>query len=161
MGSREVSNVMTAGNPVMALPSAGSQCPVTPFQRRVYDVVSAIPPGRVATYGGVARAVGCRCCRAVGQALRRNPFAPQVPCHRVIAGDFTLGGFNGHRDGAEPVRKRRRLAKEGVRFDAAGRLDDPRRIWEPVTNSNHTKLNAKNNRKERRDKTIEALAKPS
>jgi len=138
MGSREVSGAMTAGNPVMALPSTDSRCRVTPFQRRVYDVVSAIPPGRVATYGGVARAVGCRCCRAVGQALRRNPFAPRVPCHRVIAGDFTLGGFNGHRDGAELARKRRLLAEEGVRFDAAGRLEDSRQMWKPVTNSTHT-----------------------
>lgn len=138
MGSREVSGAMAAGNPVLPPPSADVHGRVTLFQRRVYDVVSAIPPGRVATYGGVARAIGCRCCRAVGQALRRNPFAPRVPCHRVIAGDFTLGGFNGHRDGAELVRKRRLLAEEGVRFNAVGRLDDPQRLWEPVTNSTHT-----------------------
>ena len=130
MGSRQVSGAAMATRPAPPSSPAGSRCRVTPFQRRVYDVVSAIPPGRVATYGGVARGIGSRCCRAVGQALRRNPFAPRVPCHRVIAGDLTLGGFNGCRGGTELVRKRRLLAAEGVRFDAAGRLCDPARVWD-------------------------------
>lgn len=58
------------------------------------------------------------------QALRRNPFAPEVPCHRVIAASLELGGFSGSWGvGCANVdRKRRLLAGEGVPFDAAGRL---------------------------------------
>lgn len=46
---------------------------------------------------------------AVGQALKRNPYAPDVPCHRVIAADGSLGGYNGRRDGEELERKRQLL----------------------------------------------------
>lgn len=58
------------------------------------------------------------------QALRRNPFAPAVPCHRVIAASLELGGFSGSWGVgcANVVRKRRLLAEEGVQFDDAGRL---------------------------------------
>ena len=94
---------------------------ITPFERRVYEVVRRIPAGRVATYASVAAAAGCRCCRAVGQALARNPFAPDVPCHRVIASDLTPGGFRGARGGEAAARKVRLLADEGVLF-AGGRL---------------------------------------
>ena len=50
--------------------------------------------------------------QAVGQALRRNPFAPDVPCHRVVAADGSLGGYNGAREGAELERKRQLLENE-------------------------------------------------
>ena len=58
------------------------------------------------------------------QALRRNPFAPAVPCHRVIAASLELGGFSGSWGvGCANVQKKRRLlAEEGVAFDSAGRL---------------------------------------
>ncbi len=101
---------------------------VTLFQQRVYDAVRQIPCGQVATYAEVSRVIGCRCPRAVGQALRRNPFAPAVPCHRVIATDLTPGGFSGQRHGSELVRKLALLAAEGVEFDAAGRLCQPARL---------------------------------
>ena len=69
--------------------------PPTAFERRVYEATSAIPRGRVSTYGEVARLLGSS-PRAVGGALRRNPFAPAVPCHRVVAaGGAALGGFSG------------------------------------------------------------------
>ncbi len=90
---------------------------VTAFQQRVYDAARRIPKGKVTTYGMLARAIRCGSPRAVGQALRRNPFAPEVPCHRVVASDRTLGGFMGKRSGAELRRKRRMLEAEGVRFD--------------------------------------------
>ncbi len=95
----------------------------TAFQQRVYDAVRLVPRGRVATYRQVADAVGCGCCRAIGQALKRNPCAPHVPCHRVIATDLTLGGFNGRRNGPALLRKQRLLAEEGVVF-RAGKLAD-------------------------------------
>jgi len=95
---------------------------VTPFQQRVYDACSRIPRGGVTTYGELARHLGCGSARAVGQALRRNPFAPQVPCHRVVKSDRTLGGFSGHRTGPEVDRKRTLLTEEGVVFDTPDRV---------------------------------------
>jgi O-6-methylguanine DNA methyltransferase len=60
------------------------------------QMCSAIPKGRVTTYGDMAKALSPpSCARAVGQAMRRNPFAPKVPCHRVVASDLKLGGFKG------------------------------------------------------------------
>ena len=77
----------------------------------------------------LARHVRCGSARAVGQALRHNPFAPKVPCHRVIAADLRIGGFCGARDGTQIRRKRALLATEGVTFDAKGRLADPARVF--------------------------------
>ena len=99
----------------------------TAFQNRVYAALREIPRGRVTTYKRLAGRLGCRSCRAVGQALKRNPYAPVVPCHRVIASDVTPGGFMGRRDGPALRRKLALLASEGVRF-RAGKLADPRRV---------------------------------
>ena len=101
---------------------AGRDVPVTVFQRRVYDLLIKIPRGKVSTYGALARALGCRSPRAVGQALRANPFAPRVPCHRVVRVDLTLGGYQGKDAGAALGRKRALLEREGVRFDGRGRV---------------------------------------
>ena len=98
----------------------------TKFQQLVYAAARTIPRGRVTTYRLLAAHIGCASCRAVGQALKRNPYAPQVPCHRVIASDGTPGGFQGRRSGAALRRKIRLLAAEGVRF-RQGRLADPDR----------------------------------
>jgi methylated-DNA-[protein]-cysteine S-methyltransferase len=86
-----------------------------------------VPPGQVTTYGTLAQALGRGSARAVGQALRRNPYAPEVPCHRVIAADLRLGGFHGAHSGAPLEHKRKLLAAEGVHFDAQGRLHNPAR----------------------------------
>lgn len=85
---------------------------ITPFQRRVYLALLDIHRGTTITYGELARRVGCRSAQAVGQALKRNPFAPDVPCHRVVAADGSLGGYNGAREGAELERKRQLLESE-------------------------------------------------
>lgn len=100
---------------------------ITPFQRKVYRVVARIPKGRVMTYQGLARAIGCASCQAVGQALKKNPFAPSVPCHRVIKSDLTIGGYAGASDGDQVHRKLALLAEEGVVF-VNGRLQDPERV---------------------------------
>jgi methylated-DNA-[protein]-cysteine S-methyltransferase len=94
--------------------------PPTDFENRVYEAIRTIPEGRVATYGGLARHLGCGSAQAVGQALRRNPFAPTTPCHRVVAADGRLGGFQGERDGGPLAEKRRLLETEGVRFGPDG-----------------------------------------
>jgi methylated-DNA-[protein]-cysteine S-methyltransferase len=68
---------------------------VPPFNRRVYEITRAIPPGRTLTYGEVAQQLGdASAARAVGQALGHNPFAPVVPCHRVLAARSGAGGFS-------------------------------------------------------------------
>ena len=54
--------------------------------------------GKVSTYQELAKALHCGSCQAVGQALRRNPYAPIVPCHRVIAASQAIGGFCGNAD---------------------------------------------------------------
>jgi methylated-DNA-[protein]-cysteine S-methyltransferase len=95
----------------------------TPFQTKVYEACRRIPRGKVSTYGSLARGIGCGSAQAVGQALRRNPFAPEVPCHRVVASDRAIGGFSGQRGGAEIHRKVALLREEGVGFDAEGRVD--------------------------------------
>ena len=68
---------------------------VPDFHRRVYELALAIRPGTTLTYGEVARQLGdASLARAVGQALGRNPFAPLVPCHRVLAAGGKAGGFS-------------------------------------------------------------------
>ena len=85
---------------------------ITEFQRRVYMELLNVPFGTTVSYGELARRIGCRSAQAVGQALRRNPFAPDVPCHRVIASDGGIGGFHGQRDGDMISRKKRLLEEE-------------------------------------------------
>lgn len=85
---------------------------ITSFQRKVYLELLNIPAGTTISYGELARRIGCRSAQAVGQALRRNPFAPDVPCHRVVAADGSLGGYNGERDGEQLERKRQLLESE-------------------------------------------------
>ncbi|RPA75299.1 hypothetical protein BJ508DRAFT_22640 [Ascobolus immersus RN42] len=91
-----------------------------------------IPKGRVTTYAMLSNALKSS-PRAVGGALKRNPFAPRVPCHRVVAANGFLGGFFGEwkkeADGTMGQRKLRLLKDEGVIFDKKGFLVERRRIW--------------------------------
>ncbi len=89
---------------------------VTRFERRVYEVVRRIPKGQVRTYGWVARAIGQpNAARAVGQALKRNRWAPRIPCHRVTASNGSLGGYSAP---GGSRRKRQLLRREGARWGA-------------------------------------------
>jgi methylated-DNA-[protein]-cysteine S-methyltransferase len=101
----------------------------TAFQRRVWGLLATIPRGRVATYKELARALSCGSPRAVGQALKQNPDAPRVPCHRIIRSDLTIGGYQGKTRGRELENKRRLLAGEGVTFGQNGVLTDPQRLF--------------------------------
>ena len=67
--------------------------PGTDFQRRVWQKLFTIFYGQTKTYGEIARMVGCRSARAIGQAIGRNPIALIIPCHRVIGANGTLGGY--------------------------------------------------------------------
>lgn len=105
----------------------------TEFALRVYDLLRQVPRGRVVSYGEMARALGNVSPRAVGQALRRNPYAPEVPCHRVIATNGRIGGFQGRRSGLALQRKVKLLASEGVVFEK-GRVKDSAFVRLPCEN---------------------------
>jgi O-6-methylguanine DNA methyltransferase len=71
----------------------------TPFQRRVWDAVAAVPYGQTRSYAEIARAVGCpRGVRAVGAANGANPLPLIIPCHRVIGSHGGLHGYGGGLD---------------------------------------------------------------
>lgn len=70
---------------------------VPAFHQRVYAAAMALAPGQTTTYGAMARQLGDHgAARAVGQALGANPFAPIVPCHRILAAGGRSGGFSAH-----------------------------------------------------------------
>ena len=89
------------------------------WDRRVLEGVRTIPHGATASYGEVARRIGSPgAARAVGGAVGRNPVGLLIPCHRVIAGDGSLGGYGGSWFGSRAellALKRALLALEGVR----------------------------------------------
>lgn len=85
---------------------------ITEFQKKVFLELLKVPAGQTISYGELARRIGCRCPQAVGQALRKNPFAPDVPCHRVIRSDGKIGGYFGKTDGDMIERKRKLLESE-------------------------------------------------
>ena len=83
-----------------SLPPVGAalldQAGSTGFMRRIYETVSAIPAGSTLTYAQVADAAGRPgAARSVGAAMARNPFAPLIPCHRVVGSDGSLRGYGG------------------------------------------------------------------
>lgn len=86
---------------------------VTQFQNKVYELTKKVPRGKVTTYSAIAKKLHSS-PRAVGQALRCNPFAPVVPCHRVIKADGTIGGFGGEVSGKQIEKKIHMLREEGV-----------------------------------------------
>ena len=75
------------------IPFSMEQLPV--YRQRVLRTVARIPVGYVSSYGGVADAIGGG-ARAVGNAMANNPFAPLVPCHRVVTSNMGLGGYGGN-----------------------------------------------------------------
>ncbi|KAL6892020.1 DNA binding methylated-DNA--cysteine S-methyltransferase [Trichoderma evansii] len=79
---------------VVSRMSATAPQSVTEFQEKVYALLLQIPKGRVTTYGAIARALKTS-PRAVGNALRNNPFAPKVPCHRCVGSTGFITGFDG------------------------------------------------------------------
>lgn len=97
----------------------------TAFEKRVWTALCQIPRGEVTTYGLLSNYLGSS-PRAVGNALRRNPFAPEVPCHRVVATSGKLGGFKGawpkNGEGITITEKRKLLKSEGVVVQDDGKV---------------------------------------
>lgn len=84
------------------------------FYQAVWEICATIPAGETRTYGWIAKKIGRpRAARAVGRALGSNPFAPIIPCHRVVRSDGSLGGYSG-RGGLRA--KRTLLHDEGALF---------------------------------------------
>ena len=84
----------------------------TKFQLKVWNYLKKIPRGKVKTYSEVAKSIRKPLAvRAVANAIGKNPLAPQIPCHRVIRSDGSLGGYSG-KGGIKT--KRLLLKKEGV-----------------------------------------------
>ena len=85
----------------------------TEFQLKVWAYLRKIPRGSVKTYSQVAKAIGKPLAvRAVANAIGKNPYAPKIPCHRVIRSDGSLGGYSG-KGGIKT--KRFLLKKEGYK----------------------------------------------
>ena len=86
----------------------------TEFQLKVWVYLRKIPRGSVKTYSQVAKAIGNPlAARAVANAIGKNPYAPKIPCHRVVSSDGSLGGYSG-KGGVKT--KRFLLKKEGIRL---------------------------------------------
>lgn len=94
----------------------------TDFEMSVYHFIQQIPRGKVLSYSDIVAGLGRGSSRSVGSALAKNPFAPEVPCHRVVCKNGSLGGFYGKTEGPQLTKKRDMLEQEGVQFDDAGRV---------------------------------------
>lgn len=80
---------------------------LTPFQKKVLEVVKTIPYGETRSYKWVAERIGNpKAVRAVGQALKKNPYPGIIPCHRVIRSDGKLGGYS------KGTQKKKKLLKQ-------------------------------------------------
>jgi methylated-DNA-[protein]-cysteine S-methyltransferase len=86
------------------------------FNEKVWKLMTKIPKGRVTTYGLIAKKLETKAYRAVGNACRNNPYAPKVPCHRVVKSDGTIGGFAGKTSGKMVQNKIKLLTKEGIQI---------------------------------------------
>lgn len=126
--------VLDAAVPLIAALLRGRAAPATaipidlrdrpPFDRRALEAVRGVGWGETASYGDIAGRIGApRAARAVGGALGRNPISMIIPCHRIIAGDGTLGGYGGDgwidRD-RQRSRKEALLMREGVTVPRRG-----------------------------------------
>jgi len=101
------------------------------YSQRVYTLLRQIPAGSISSYAALAQALNSS-PRAVGSALRRNPFAPEVPCHRIICADGAIGGFKGEaQDAPSGINQKEKLdllRSEGVTFDDRGYLIE-KTVW--------------------------------
>ena len=84
------------------------------FNQQVYALCRKIPKGKVSTYKAIADILNTKAYRAVGQALRNNPYAPRISCHRVVASDGRLHGFKGKKSGVALKEKQKMLEREGI-----------------------------------------------
>lgn len=82
------------------------------LQKEVLEMMKKIPEGKVTTYRIIALELGTRAYRAVGTAVKNNPDAPRIPCHRVVKSNGTVGFYSG----GGTKTKIRMLQKEGIKI---------------------------------------------
>ncbi|MBX4196014.1 MGMT family protein [Candidatus Pacearchaeota archaeon] len=82
------------------------------FSEQCYAVLKKVPKGKVTTYKEIAHTLNTKAYRAVGNAMNKNPYAPEVPCHRVVNADGRLGGFAYGKE-----RKIKLLKEEGIKIE--------------------------------------------
>jgi methylated-DNA-[protein]-cysteine S-methyltransferase len=88
--------------------------------KEVYELLLAIPPGKVSTYGDIANALGHpHAARLIGNILKRNPNPIQVPCHRIVKSNGMLGGYM-----YGISMKKQLLKEEGIKFQDDDYLRD-------------------------------------
>ena len=93
------------------------------FAGRCYEVLRRVPRGRVTIYSEIARALRSKGFRAVGGAMNKNPYAPEVPCHRVVGAGGVIGGF-----ASGVLKKVKMLKTEGVEVKG-GRVVDFEKVF--------------------------------
>ena len=86
----------------------------TAFQKEVWKAIAKIPKGKVTTYAHIAKHLNTKAVRAVGTAVGKNPYAPKIPCHRVVPANGKIGNYSGE-GGVE--RKVALLHEEGVEVE--------------------------------------------
>ncbi|MBW2988845.1 MGMT family protein [Candidatus Woesearchaeota archaeon] len=89
------------------------------FKEKVWELAKKIPKGKVTTYAEIARELDSKAYRAVGTALRKNPFAPKVPCHRVINSSGFIGNYS-----KGISKKAKLLTSEGIRISKGRKVLD-------------------------------------
>lgn len=87
------------------------------FNEKCYSLLKKVPIGKVTTYKEIANALNTKAYQAVGSAMKNNPNAPQVPCHRVVKSDGSIGGFKGEKTRKAIQEKISLLKKEGIEFN--------------------------------------------
>ncbi|KAJ9628563.1 hypothetical protein H2203_002464 [Taxawa tesnikishii (nom. ined.)] len=123
--AEKASAVATASSDALHLIESSN---LTPFRKQVLTLLCQVPSGRYTTYAAlsdhISRTTHKTCARAVGGVMRNNPFAPAVPCHRVLASDRRIGGFCGDwgKEGKFAGKKVGILREEGVQFDGTGKV---------------------------------------
>ena len=108
------------------LQKIASESNLTAYRKRLYSTLLSVPEGRYTTYAAMSDYLQSS-ARAVGNGMRNNPFAPNVPCHRVLSADGSIGGFGGDwgKDGKHAMKKVDLLRDEGVKFDSKGKVIGP------------------------------------
>ena len=86
--------------------------PQKSFNQKIWNLTTKIPKGKVTTYKILAEKLGTKAYRAVGNAMAANPYAPKVPCHRVVNSDGNVGNYSGKGGKKGKIRM---LEKEGIK----------------------------------------------
>lgn len=84
------------------------------FAEKIYQQLKKVPKGRVTTYKELANSLNSKAYQAVGTTMKNNPYAPYVPCHRVVNSDGSIGGFKGKKTGKTIKEKIKMLKNEGI-----------------------------------------------